>query len=706
MNQVKKRNAWERAAALRRILILCAILASTFVATSYMAGILPHRGASYLEMAMIAVFAALFGWVSIGFWEALSGLLILARGYDRYAITRTAKEGSPIAGETRTAILVPIANEEVGRVTAGLAATYKSLERTGRLEGFDFYILSDTSDPDKWVEEEIAWAELCRSLGSFNRIFYRNRRVNLKRKSGNIADFCKRWGKNYRYMAVLDADSVMAGPTLVRMVEIMEGSPQVGILQTSPSAVNRETPIGRAQQFANHAYGPMFTAGLHFMQLGDSHFWGHNALIRVEPFMKYCGLPKLPGKPPRGGFILSHDFVEAAFMRRSGFEVWLAYDLPGSYEEVPPTLLEELKRDRRWCQGNLQHIRLLFTRGLFSAHRALFLHGAMSYVSALLWFLFLSLSSVEAIAEAFRMPVYFPGGRSLFPEWPVWHPRWAMVLLSTTALLLFLPKVMSVLVITFKRGTRYFGGFRRMTLSVAAEVLFSMLFAPIRMLFHSKFVFFTLLGRQVSWSAQQRADLGTGWTEALRFHWPGMFLAVAWGGALFLYNRSFFWWNTPIIIPLLLSGPLSIWSSRAGAGRTLRKMGLFVITEEVDVPAELTDLAIAMKKNDELKRSSILGEKPGFVRGVVDPTANALHRALLRKERKVSLSIEQRRSELREKALVRGPDALSGKEKRELLYDPEQMEKLHREVWEISDPELAQKWGIPPLKEAGVSSEQ
>jgi len=696
MSDKEKRRPWERAAALRRILILLIIVTSTLVASSYMAGILPHRGASYLEMAMVVVFATLFGWVSIGFWEAVSGIFILARGYDRYSVTRMEeRKASREESDWRTAILVPIANEDVARVTAGIAATYKSLERTGRLGNFDFYILSDTSDPDRWPEEEIAWAELCRSLGSFNRVFYRNRRVNLKRKSGNIADFCRRWGRNYRYMAVLDADSVMSGATLVRMVEIMGGNPKIGILQTSPTAVNRETPIGRAQQFANHAYGPMFTAGLHFMQLGDSHFWGHNAIIRTEPFMKYCGLPKLPGKPPRGGFILSHDFVEAAFMRRGGYEVWLAYDLPGSYEEVPPTLMEELKRDRRWCQGNLQHIRLLFTRGLFSAHRALFLHGAMSYGSALLWFLFLSLSSAEAITEAFRMPVYFPGGRSLFPEWPVWHPRWALTLLSTTALLLFLPKLLSVIVIAARKGARSFGGFTRMIFSVGAEVLFSMLFAPIRMLFHSKFVFLTLLGRQVGWSGQQRADLGTGWWEALKFHWFGMLMAAVWGGALFLYNRSFFWWNTPIIIPLLLSVPLSVFSSRTGAGRALRKMGLFLTAEEVEIPAELTDLQKELRYGESLRRSTPFAEKSGFVRAVVDPTSNALHRALLRRDRRVSTSIADRRHAIRSKALARGPGALSRGEKREILYDPGQMEKLHREVWEISNPELAGKWGIP-----------
>jgi membrane glycosyltransferase len=696
MTQVVHKQRWENAARVRRGVILALILSSTVLASSYMADVLPYRGNTWLELTIVVVFAALFAWISIGFWEAVAGLFILARRYDRFAVTRTGEEGASLGGTgARTAILIPISNEEVDRVVAGLVATYRSLEKTGQLDHFDFYILSDSSDPDTWVDEEIAWAGICRSLKAFSRVFYRHRRVNLKRKSGNIADFCRRWGNNYRYMVVMDADSVMAGSTLVRMVQMMERHPKVGILQTSPAAINRETPIGRIQQFANHLYGPMFAAGLHFMQLGDSHFWGHNAILRVAPFMKHCGLPSLPGKPPRGGDILSHDFVEAAFMRRAGWEVWLAYDLEGSYEEVPPTLLEELKRDRRWCQGNLQHIRLLFTKGLLSAHRALFLHGAMSYVSALLWFLFLSLSTAEAIAEAFRMPVYFPTGKALFPEWPVWQPGWALTLLSTTALLLFLPKLLSVvLIITQKGRVRLFGGFLRLLLSLAMEVGFSALFAPIRMLFHSKFVFITLLGRQVGWGSQQRSDLGTGWMEALRYHGPGMLLALIWGTALFLFNRSFFWWNTPIIIPLLLSAPLSVWSSRAGRGRALRNLGLFLIPEEVEPPPEWTLLQKTERELETKRSLQPLGMEGGFLRAVVDPCANTLHRALLRRERTVTQVIAQRRQALQEKALALGPKSLSVREKKEMLYDPTRLAQLHRQVWEISDEVLARKWGI------------
>jgi len=694
MNLPSLDKPWENAARLRRLLLLALIIATSVIASAHMADILPHRGSTRLELVIVIVFATLFAWISIGFWEAMAGLFTLARRVDRFSITLGVEEGQPLEGTgARTAILIPVANEEPERVFAGIKATYQSLEATGQIRHFDFYILSDSNDPDRWVEEEMAWAETCRSLEAFNRIFYRRRRVNIKRKSGNIADFCRRWGKNYRYMIVFDADSVMAGNTLVRMVQTMERHPKVGILQTAPLAVNRETLIARTQQFANHVYSSMFAAGLHFIQLGDSHFWGHNAIIRVEPFMEHCGLPELPGKPPRGGFIMSHDFVEAAFMRRGGWEVWLAYDLGGSYEEVPPTLLEELKRDRRWCQGNLQHIRIAFAKGLLSAHRALFLHGAMSYGSSLLWFLFIALSTAAAFNEAFRTPVYFPEGRTLFPDWPVWHPQWALTLLGTTAIILFMPKLFSILLILLKKGqVRQYGGSLKLLASLVLEVFLSALFAPVRMLFHSKFVFITLLGRQVGWGPQQRSDRGTGWREAIRFHGFGTLLALLWATALFFINRSFFWWNSPIFIPLILSIPLSVWSSRASVGRTFRMLGLLLIPEEKKQPEELKSLEASLASKQNTFAS--FPDAGGFVRAVINPVVNAIHLALLRgKERKVTQAIASGRAGLLEKALSRGPTALSPKEKRIILYDPVLLKELHRQVWETPDDRIVKLWG-------------
>jgi len=696
MNQILEKVAWEKVARRRRFFVILIILSTTLVACWFMANILPHKGATRLELAMVIVFGALFAWISIGFWMAIGGFITLLRRYDRFAITSTINTRNI---SSRTAILIPICNEEVERVFNRLRVVYQSLKATGKLEFFDFFILSDSTDPDLWVEEEAAWAELCHSLKEFGRIFYRHRRVNLKFKSGNIADFCRRWGKNYQYMIVFDADSIVTGTTLVQLVQLMENNPRVGIIQTAPLGINRKSLIARVHQFSNHVYGPLFGAGLSFLQLGDSLFWGHNAIIRIAPFMQHCCLPHLPGKPPLGGNILSHDFVEAALIRRAGWEVWLAYDLKGSYEEMPPTLLEELKRDRRWCQGNIQHLRLIFTKGLFLAHRALFLHGAMAYVSALLWFLFLTLSTAEAIIEVIRVPDYFPQIQSLFPRWPVWHPKWALTLLASTGVILFLPKFLSLLVIFKQKRSAEFGGKLKLILSILTEIIFSFLFAPIRMLFHSKFVFFTLLGQQVGWTSQQRSEQGTSWKEAFHFHLTGTIIGLAWGSVLFLFNRSFFWWNTPIIIPLVLSIPLSVLSSSIALGKKFHRWGIFLIPEEISPPPELKLLQNELTRQEVYLPTLSIFNRYGFIRAVIDPRLNALHRSLLRGERKRKFapSIIQRRQQLIEKAINKGPDSLSRQEKKELLLDPDSLLQLHEQLWETADLEIAQRWGIPSI---------
>ncbi|MEW6267363.1 MAG: glucans biosynthesis glucosyltransferase MdoH [Thermodesulfobacteriota bacterium] len=691
---------WSKAAKWRRRLLLVLILAPTLLASRYMMWVLPHHGVTWLEAAIVLVFAILFAWISLGFWTATLGFLILAGRYDHLAITKPRSgKLADIKPDTRTAILFPICNEEVNRVMAGLKATYLSLDRTGRLDRFDFFILSDTQDPDRWVEEEAAWTDLNQELQAFGRIHYRRRRVNLKRKSGNVADFCRRFGQNYKYMIVFDADSVMTGPTLVRMVRIMERRSDVGLLQTLPAGVNRETPLARVQQFASGVYGPMFAAGLNFWLLGDMQYWGHNAIIRVAPFMRHCGLGRLPGHPPLGGDIMSHDFVEAALMRKAGYGVWLAYDLGGSFEEMPPTLLEELKRDRRWCQGNLQHLRLILAKGFSPIQRALFLNGAMSYGSALLWLIFLLLSTAEALVFALTPPTYFPATKVLFPSWPVWYPEWAVTLLASTVLLLFLPKFFCLFLITVLQGRAgRFGGAWKLLAGILTEIIVSSLLAPIRMIFHSKFVFLTLLGQQVGWGAQRRDDSGTSWSEAWRFHASGMALALIWGAVVFIINRPFFLWLTPILGSLLLAIPLSVYTSRAGLGRRLKKWGLLCIPEEIAPPEELEQVRQAESAERPSSSALAISRQEGFVRAVVDPGIHALHLGLLRGRRSVSPQIATRRQELKKKALAFGPDSLTAREKTQLLYDPARLAELHLEVWTLPEGPLSEMWGIAPAR--------
>ncbi len=686
---------WCRVALFRRIILAILVIGPALIAGPVFSTILPQKGSTVLEMILIAVFVLLLAWISIGFWTAMLGFATLVRHFDRMILTRVAEKETVIRPNVKTAILFPVCREDMGRVCAGIAATWHSLERAGQREGFDIFILSDTSQPDAWVEEEIAWKHLCQALQAEGKIFYRRRRINLKRKSGNVADFCRRFGKSYTYMVVMDADSVMSGETLKQMVITMEHQRRVGILQTAPAVTGRETLLARVQQFCNRAYGPMFAAGLHSMQLGDAQFWGHNAIIRIKPFMEHCALPRLPGKPPLGGDIMSHDFVESALMRRAGWGVWLAFNLPGSYEETPPTLLAELKRDRRWCTGNLQHLRLVFTRGLFPTHRVLFLNGAMSYISAFLWFLLLLLSTTEAILMAVRKPVYFPTTPSLFPHWPVWDPSWPLALLAFTAALLFLPKFFSAGLIIARGLARRYGGSIRLLLSIFAEMIVSTLLAPIRMLFHTKFVFFILMGRQSGWGNQQRDDRGTSWKEAFRFHWAGTLFALVWGGVLYLLNPAFFFWISPIVGSLVLSIPISVFTSRASWGNRLRRWGLFLTPEEIDPPRELRELAESNERFDRIPSPLDLPEGSGFIKAVLHPEINALHRTLLaRRPGKKSLFLREHRDELLNKALTLGPAALSDHEKNELLCDTEMMEKLHTVLWELPEEKLASKWQL------------
>jgi len=683
----RRKYPWVRVAHRRRALLMFLVLIPSVIASGFMVNVLPHQGRTWLEFAIVLFFGALFGWISIGFWTALLGFFTLVGRSDRFAITHLDRDDtSAFAPGGRTAVVMPICEEPVDRVFAGLRAIYESVQRTGALEHFDFFILSDSSDPGTWVKEEEAWLDWCRRLNRFDKVFYRRRRVRLKRKSGNVADFCRRWGKQYRYMIMLDADSVMAGETLVALVRLMERHPDAGMIQTAPCAVNRRSLFARVQQFASRVYGPMFAAGLHFWQLGDGQYWGHNTIIRVAPFMALCGLPRLPGKPPLGGEIMSHDFVEAALMGRAGWALWLAFDLPGSYEETPSTLLEEMKRDRRWCQGNLQHLRILPTEGLFGAHRALFINGVMSYVSALLWFCFLTLSTAEAIRDVLVEPDYFPSGPSLFPEWPVWRPNWALSLLAVTAMILFLPKILSVIVLVARRQARAYGGSVRLFLSVLLEILLSSLFAPIRMLFHSKFVVQNLLGRTVAWRSQTREDAETGWWEAIRHHGLDTLFATAWGVSLFWLNPRYFWWVTPIIAGLISSIPISVLASRIRIGDRARAWGLFQIPEEAAPPTELRDLEHHLRVAEATTALVPAAERDGFVRAVVDPYVNALHRALRGQSRSVQATIRAARAALLERVLADGPATLTARERRVLLSDPDLVDQLHQRVWESPAP--------------------
>ena len=682
----------------RRFVFFSSIFFLTSLATWFMADLLWRDGISGLEMVLLALFVVLFAHIATGFCTAIVGFYVLNRGGDSCRITATIPDGEepPLAS---TAIVMPVFNEDVSRVFEGLRVIYRSMQETKKLEHFDFFILSDSNRPNQWIQEEVAWVELCKQVGGFGKIFYRKRRHQINKKAGNVADFLRRWGKNYRYMVVLDADSIMTGRALVQLVALMEKNAQVGIIQTAPRIVYGETLYARLQSFASRLYSPLFLAGLNYWQQHDGNYWGHNAIIRIQPFIDHCALPDLPGSEPFGGRILSHDFVEAALMRRAGWEVWLAGEIDGSFEEGPPTLIDSAKRDRRWCQGNMQHAWLLTARGFRPANRFHLLMGVMGYASSPLWLLFLVLSTIHVFGLQAH-PLAGGGPRpqdmtSLF-GYMLEVPE-ALSLFGFTMLLLFLPKLVSV-VLTLGNPEMLvrFGGAVRLALSAVLETAVSALLAPINMLFNAKFVIFTLLGQGVGWVTQQRAgeEDGTDWREAIITHGGHTAFGLIWGVSSYIISPAFFWWLSPVLAGLAASIPLSIFLSKASFGRKARELGVFLTPEETHPPYELKRLQQNLAEcYRHLPPFEPLRADYGLMQAVLDPYVNAMHVALLR-QRRPSEEAREWFAVLRLRLLHEGPAKFTAKEKMALLLDAESMIWLHRELWSSPADVIAEWWRL------------
>lgn len=668
----------------RRTVVFGASLLFTIVAVFLMGDLLggmPMRG---WNGVVLALFAVLFALLSFGGCQAFAGFVL--RRFRRRPGAGVA--GDPAAPLAATAVVMPVYNEDPTRVFAAVRTMYRSLERAGRLESFEFFVLSDTTDADVWVEEEVAWEDACQDLGARGRLFYRRRRNNVNKKAGNLADFCRRWGQRYRYMIVLDADSVLAGATFVRLVQMMEANPQVGLMQTVPTLVRAESLFARILQFGVRLYGPVFVSGLGYWQQGSANYWGHNAILRVQPFMQHCALPRLPGREPFGGKILSHDFVEAALLQRAGWEVWMVPELGGSYEEGPPTLIDAARRDRRWCQGNIQHAWLLFARGLNPFSRLHFSLGILAYGASVLWLLFLVLGSLLGVG-------FHRTGLTLVPtpgfveSLGISHQMQSTLLLGMTLVLLFGPKLVAVLDLVLRRGAlAQYGGARRVLPGVACETLFSVVLAPILMLFHSRFVASSLLGEGTRWLAQRRTSEGTRWREALAAHGGQTFTGLVWTVVLVMFAPRLVGWMFPVLGGLLLAIPFSVLTSRASIGRRARALGLFCTPEELEPPPELREL------EEELAARAGMGAGGlrGLVRAVVEPRANALHVALLRAPRRQAPAIRRYFEELRERLLIRGPEGMAAAQRMAVLSDPESMAWLHREVWRGERSDLAPRW--------------
>ena len=568
-----------RAPWLARLFVFAGAAALTAYGAYEMYQVVSVSRTTVLQWLLLFLFTVNFSWIALAFTSGLLGFVSLLRRPRRLPPL-------PETLRSRTAVVMPVYNESTARTFAALAAMREEIEATGLGEHFDYFVLSDSTDPDAWIAEERAFLAWRQELGGDARVHYRHRPKNHHRKAGNIADFVTRWGGAYDHMLVLDADSLMTGECIARLALAMEEDPDAGIIQTLPLIINRNTLFARAQQFAAKVYGPVVAAGLSVWSGRDGNYWGHNAIIRTRAFAACCGLPDLPGRPPLGGHVLSHDFVEAALMRRAGYAVYMLHDLPGSYEESPPSLFDVAARDRRWCQGNLQHSRIIGGRGLKLATRQHFATGIMSYLASPFWLFQLIVGIALVLQTTYIRPEYFSREFTLFPQWPRFDPERALALFGVTMAVLLAPKFFGVvLMLSNAEGRRRAGGAVRLVASTVIEILLSALMAPILMVIQSGSVFQILLGRDTGWQPQRRDDGSIPLRDIVRRHRWHTVLGLLTGVSAFMIATSLFLWMSPTIVGLILAIPLSWLSGRLGAGLALKRLGLLMIPEETRTPA-------------------------------------------------------------------------------------------------------------------------
>lgn len=563
-------------------------------------------GITVLEASAVVLFTISFAWIALAATSALSGFLAPP-------ICRVGPAADPQGDgaeklKERIALVMPIFHEDAVRVTAALAAMAHGLQAQCQAHAFEIVILSDSTRADAWPHETLAVQRLRDALHGVMPVWYRRRWANTSKKPGNIRDFVEGWGARYGHFVLLDADSLMAPATLIALARAMDADPRLGILQTVPVLSGGRTLYARLQQFAGSVYGPVMARGLAAWQGFDGIYWGHNAIIRMAAFAGACGLPRLPGKRPLGGDIMSHDFVEAALIRRAGWRVELAPCIGGSWEESPPSLLDAAARDRRWTQGNLQHSRVLPARGLAGVSRMHLLMGIMSYAAAPVWLLLIvcgfALSLQARLLE-------LPGGESP-TAFSQSHPEWLLRLFVLTLFVLLVPKLLglarAVLTPELRRGC---GGAFRMTASFVVELILSAVMAPLMMAMHSRHIGEILAGRDVGWSAQRRDGEGVSWREAwLRHRWHTLWGAALVIAAAFLADSAWMFLS-PGIAGLLLAVLLSKASGSIALGRRLGGWKLLVTPEELRPDPVLIERERLCSLAPDLSKSPILSLVPG-----------------------------------------------------------------------------------------------
>jgi membrane glycosyltransferase len=530
------------------------------------------RGWSAASGLFLVLFVVGLPWTLIGFWNAVIGFLIMRFSADPVALTnpalRITPKDSPIV--TRTAVCLAVRHEDVTQVFTRLNAMIRDVASSEWADRFDFHVLSDSARPEVATAEELAFARLKGGHPRAAFLHYRRRAVNTGFKAGNLMEFAKRGQGEYDHMIVLDADSVMSAASMLRLVRAMQANPTLGILQTLVVGQPSGSAFTRIFQFGMRHAMRTQTVGSAWWQGPAGPFWGHNAILRVQPFVDHCELPLLSGKGPLGGQVLSHDQVEAAMMRGAGYDVRVIADEFESWEENPPNLPDFIKRDLRWCQGNLQYLKLLGMPGLRPMGRFQLANAIMMYAGAPAGLIML-LAGLAMIGD---------GGKSSVPASVGFALYFIMLALG------FAPRLLGLLDLLLRSDQRRrYGGAARLLVGGFIDMLFSFFLGPLMMIAQSVFIAGLIFGRRVFWDAQNRDGRTVPFGEALRGLWPQMLFGLGFAAILARYAFGVLPLAAPTILPCLLAVPFTCLTAGRMLGRLFVRFRVCAIPDEYAPPS-------------------------------------------------------------------------------------------------------------------------
>jgi membrane glycosyltransferase len=557
--------------------VLFAVLVLGTIAGCVWAGALTLApgGLGTLDIALLVLFAITLPWSVLGFWNSLIGFVIMrfARSEAAAVVPGLARIRADDPLTASTAVLICIRNEAPERVLRNLEPMLAGFSEAGVGARFHIYILSDTSDAAVAAREDALFARIADAWRGKVALTYRRREINTGYKAGNIRDFCERWGAGHDFAITLDTDSVMSAAAAIRLARVMQASPRLGILQGLVIGMPATSAMARLFQFGMRLGMRSYTLGSAWWQGDCGPYWGHNAIIRLKPFIADCEMPLLPG----GVHVLSHDQIEAVMMRRAGYEVRVLPEEDLGFEENPTTLNEFVRRDLRWCQGNLQYLQLISMPRLKFLSRCQLAIAIVMFLGSPAWVGLIALGTIGAALSpgAFADPAW---------GWPLF---WFVLAMWQT------PKLTTAIDVLLRSDLRRgFGGTARVIASLVCEFVFYTLLLPITWLSHTIVMGGLLVGYSVTWGAQARDDHTVSWSAAAKVFWPHTLCGLAIFVTLALFNPAALLVAVVVAGGLVVAIPMAVLTASPAFGRMLMRAGIGRLPEETAPPPILRALAL------------------------------------------------------------------------------------------------------------------